>query len=111
MRRRLLNSLTALSLVLWLALSLGTYHLSEGGGTYWMGWRMNGMLAVMMMIALAVPPALWLLHALVTFPRKLLETHRAVSGLCSHCGYDLWASRKYCPECGPDPGTSNGHIA
>lgn len=48
-------------------------------------------------IAMAVPPALWLL---AWRRRARVRNARMRGGLCLHCGYDLRGSPGRCPECG-----------
>ena len=114
---RLFNVLTVVSLLLcaaYVLFSLGLYEMSEGGGTYWMGWRADGLcvlgkvvwpethltVGLLLLITLAAMPSLWLLLFLVTMPRRLFIRRRARHGLCPACGYDLRASPGRCPECG-----------
>lgn len=87
MSRRLVNLLTLLSLMLWLALLLGIRQWSDGGGTYWMGWPIDPLVALAASVALAVLPVVWLLDGVVTLPGKLRAETRALSGLCPSCCY------------------------
>ena len=124
MKRRVLNLLTALSLLLCAAVlySLGSawiggeYHTrpryigrtpymlvaDRGGvGVIWFSPSRPGGLTVRLPYAVAVP-AVALLPALAGLRsrREALGRRRTRSGLCPACGYDLRASPGRCPECG-----------
>ena len=124
MRRRLLNLLTAVSLLLCVAVlySLGSawigggYHTrpryigrtpymlvaDRGGvGVIWFSPSRPGGLTVRLPYIVAVP-VLALLPALAGLRsrREALGRRRTRSGLCPGCGYDLRATPGRCPECG-----------
>jgi hypothetical protein len=114
MRRRIFNRLTLLVCVAHLVFLAGLSQMSEGGRTYWMKWRLDGLstlnqvawpgtdiaLGPLVVLAPAVVPALWLVLFLATLTRRLLLIQRLRHGRCPVCGYDLRATSGRCPECG-----------
>lgn len=62
------------------------------------GSRLN--LALTLLVATAVLPALSLVDVLIYLPANSLRHRRLSAGLCATCGYDVRASLERCPECG-----------
>ena len=68
--------------------------------------RLDGLAAPRsMLLVFAVYGVLFVMTYAIRAHRSRQQT-RAVPGLCTHCGYDLRASKDRCPECGT-PITSN----
>ena len=125
MRRRLLNLLTALSLMLcvavvglWFAdVGIHTQFSESGSGSiitdregpgfsvqWFPRWDRSvtclwGLPYWKLFLLLAAGPLLWACHRLL--PR------RRPAGLCPRCGYDLRATPGRCPECGTSAATEN----
>jgi len=108
MKRRLLNLLTALSLllcaaavVLWACHYSVVYnptrepsvYMTDGGSPQWTETHIPPWWWILLS---GIAPALWLKRSVLPW----LRDRRMRRGLCPACGYDLRATPGRCPECG-----------
>ena len=113
MNRRLLNLLTALSLLVCVFLFSVWCYQAWQEWTFFTPFRARGVVVVVHDVSIRQGIPMWLVVAVtavlpvgraVAFLRSTwANRHR--SGHCRNCGYDLRATPGRCPECGPDKST------
>ena len=116
MKRRLINLLAAVSLVLCLAfIAMGiasrrqtrafmrSVAASDNSGFFIVNRHrtfVNGIPLDIAVAATAILPLTWIGWVSCIGILRWNQARRRAKGLCTRCGYDLRASKERCPECG-----------